>query len=256
MDNSPDKRFNILENHISEKNARHRLSTLMITLLLVMKNRNNYAGMWRSILKKFNLFIDRCFMSNLLQIWYEESHALPDLISASTSGLTSPSYSHASLSDTDEPVDKSDQPEILHTLPFGDKRSVAVFTADSNSTAVNTGIEQSSDDEIPDLHRLEILRQTARAHYKARGCKPRECNDAMQTAMQGFEYYNDWPKGAAEPIDINMSLAGIFGWARAMRRWSFRGSKWCNDCSMPDHICSCEEKVNDPVGLKMNSTTT
>jgi hypothetical protein len=117
-----------------------------------------------------------------------KGYALPDLISASTSGLTS---------------------------------------LDTNSTARNTGIELSSDDEMPDLQRLEILRQTAREHYKARGGKPRERNDAMQTAVQGFEYYNGWPKGAAEPIDTNMSSAGIFGWARAMRRWSFRGSKWC-----------------------------
>jgi hypothetical protein len=102
---------------------------------------------------------------------------------------------------------------------------------------------------MPDLHRWEILKQAAREHYKARGGRPKECHDTMQKAMQGFEYYNGWPKGAAEPIDVNMSSAGIFGWARAMRRWSFRGSKWCNDCSMPDHICSCAEKMNDPVGF-------
>ena len=197
MDKSPDKRFDNLEAHFPEKNARHRLLSLMMTLVSVVKNRSNYAGMWCSILKNFNSFIVRCFMSNLLQRWHEKSDALPDLISASTSGLTSPSYPLLSLSDIDEPDDKGDQPELLHMLPFGDKRSAAVFATDTNSTAVNTRIEQSSDDEMPDLHRLEILRQTAREHYKARGCRPRERNDTMQTAMQGFEYYNGWPKGAA-----------------------------------------------------------
>jgi hypothetical protein len=72
MDKSHDKQFAILAAHISEKNARHRLSSLMITLVSVMKNRNNYAGMRRSILKSCNSFIVRCFMSNLLQRWHEK----------------------------------------------------------------------------------------------------------------------------------------------------------------------------------------
>ena len=154
-----------------------------------------------------------------------------------------------SLSDTDEPMDTGDQAAVVHMLPFGDERSAVVFTAISNSTAANTGIKQSSDDEMPDLHRLDILKQTAREHYKARGGKPKECLDTMQIAMQAFEYYNGWPKSAAEPVDIKMLSAGMFGWTRARRRWTFRGSEWCSNCSMPYRTCSCAETTNDPIAF-------
>ena len=100
-----------------------------------------------------------------------------------------------------------------------------------------------------DLHRLDVLMKASREHYNARGGKPKECHDTMQIAMQGFEYYNGWPNGAAEPVDINMSSAGMFGQARATRRWTFRGSEWLSNCSIPDHTCSCAETASDPVAF-------
>ena len=107
--------------------------------------------------------------------------------------------------------------------------------------------EVSSGDDMPDLHRLEIVEQNARERFKARGGKLKQFHETLHTTMQGYEYYNGWPKGAAQPLDITMSSAGIFRWSRALRRRPFRGSKWCNDCSMPDNACNYPETTNNPV---------
>ena len=77
-----------------KNNAKHRLAQVIITN---MCNQKDEARMSRATMKHFVLFIDRCFVAQMLQLWCGKSEPMPGLesASASCSVVNSPSYSPA-----------------------------------------------------------------------------------------------------------------------------------------------------------------
>ena len=115
----------------------------------------------------------------------------------------------------------------------------------ATEAAQMTAAEDSDSDEMPPLHRLEILEKSTRDHFKKQDTGIRQAAylriiaphrteqtdwkryaaDTMEAALNGYEYYHGWPKGAAQPEDISASSVGILEYARVMRRWLFGGSR-------------------------------
>ena len=73
-------------------NAKYKLAQLIITN---MRRQEDEARMWLATMRHFILFIDRCFVAQMLQLWCDESEPMPERASASTSSsiVTSPSCS-------------------------------------------------------------------------------------------------------------------------------------------------------------------
>ena len=143
-------------------------------------------------------------------------------------------------------------------------------TAEATQMAAAEG---SDGDEMSLLHRLEILKESTREHFKKQDIGMRQdaylriltpqsteqtdwkrhANDTMEAALNKYEYYHGWPKGGAQPEDITAWSAGMLEYARAMRRWLCKGNSWCKGCKLPDHCC--RHATNTPVAFpcKINS---
>ena len=149
-------------------NAKYRLAQLIITN---MRKKKDEVRMWRATMKHFILFIDRCFTSQMLQLWCNESEPMPELESASGSSsvVTSPSYSPAST-DSDSSTEKAQpMPRTDNDPPARPLIDMTMLAAALKTRAINTTIvekdiseaymetEDSDGDEMPPLHRLEIL---------------------------------------------------------------------------------------------------
>ena len=146
----------------------------------------------------------------------------------------------------------------------------------TNTTATEaaqmTAAEDSDSDEMPPLHRLEVLKRSTRELFKKQDTGMRQAAylrmltpqstertdwkrhaaDTMEAALNGYEYYHGWPKGAAQPEDVTASSAGMLEYARSMRRWLFKGRGWCKDCKLPDHCCGCTTDTPVAFPCKIN----
>ena len=243
----PDKRFNDFIRHMNKKKVKHQLSLFLLTAIAIHHGRGDWPRMWYVILRHFNMFIDRCDTRNRIQLWNERSDPMPELELLSEEEMLR-YLSPASTTNTTAVSPEEEHAKASLIKKIADYISDA---SDDEMPELETILSDlSSSDEEPSLAGLEILKRTAREHYKeCGGALPKQHPDTMQEAMQGYEFYNGWPRGAASPTDIAVSSAGIFGWARAMRRWSFRGNEWCDCCGLPNHACSCETASCRPVAF-------